>query len=49
MTVHSKDNSLKRHKIKRTKVFVDLSKIVHGVGVGKLEPARKVKEEDALC
>lgn len=49
MTVGSKDNWLNRHKIKLTKVFVYLSKIVHRVGVGKLKPARKVKEEDTLC
>lgn len=48
MIVHSKENLLDRLKIKLTKVFIDLSKIVHGVCVGKFEPGRK-KEEDTLC
>lgn len=41
MIIHSKDNSLDRLKVKLTKVFIDLSEIVHGVGVGELEPGKK--------
>lgn len=38
ITVHLKENLFDGHKLRLTKVFIDLSQIVHGVGVGKLKP-----------